>query len=169
MRQLPFLNPATKKKMLQTGSGFPSSVRDAQGPHGSQRHPWLCRYMLRRCVCWGRSCSGPGKREMFPAAAPTALQHCAVCWGQCLNFGLQNPDGFCCVPVRVWESQGEGQGITKVRGRQSEASVVFILVSYSYSHTLVCPDPGSVSASPLTAHQGRAAQSCFKLSMVSLS
>lgn len=125
------------------------------------RHPGLGRYMLQRCVCWGRSCSGPGKREMFPGAAPTALQHRAVCWGQYLGFGLQNPNGFYCVLVGVWESQGEGRGITKVRGGLSKASVVLILVSYSYSHTLVCPDPGSVSASPLTAHWGRAAQSCW--------
>lgn len=151
--------------MLQTGSGLPSPVRDVHGPHSSQRHPGSAD------TCCKGVCAGEGapqdQRETSPAAAPAALQHCAMCWGQCSGFGLQNPNGFCCVPSR--ESQAEGQGITKVRGRLSKASVVLISVSYSYSHTLVRPDPDSVSASPLTAHHGRAAQSCFKLSMASLS
>lgn len=69
------------------------------------------------------------------------------CWGQCSNFDSQNPNGFYCILVRGWE----GQGITRARGRLSKAFVVLSLVSYSYSHTLVCPDPGSVSASPLAA------------------
>lgn len=49
-------NPATTKKVLQPGSGFPSPVRDAHSPHSFRRHPELCGYMPW-CACWGRSCS----------------------------------------------------------------------------------------------------------------
>lgn len=102
-------------------------------------HSGLYRHMLWKCMCWRTSSSGADKRERFPAVLSAALQHPEVCWDQCLGFGLQNLKAFLLHPGRGCEPQAEGQG--KVRSRLSEASVVLILVSYSHSHTLVCPDP----------------------------